>query len=92
MVRPTPTPSAEHATAATPHTSAETLLELQHELDIANDNHPAKRATRSPQQRCGNPTAGPGPAQAAPAPGDGPQGSEPEAPGAPSNAAEGDIR
>ena len=89
MVRPTPPPSAEHATAATPRTSAETVLELQHELDIANDNHPAKPATRSPQQRCGTTKAGSGPLQAL---GDRPQGSEPEAPGAPSNAAEGDVR
>lgn len=89
MVRPTPTPAAEHAAAATPRTSAETLLELQHELDIANDNHPAKRATRSPQQRGGSSKTGPGPAQAAP--GDGPQRSEAEAPGAPTKAAEGDV-
>lgn len=89
MVRPTPTPAAEHATAATPRTSAETLLELQHELDVANDNHPVKRATRSPQQQGGTTKAGPGPSRAAPAPGDGPQGSEPGAPGAPTSAAEG---
>ena len=50
MVGPTPVPAAQYATAATPRTSAETLLELQHELDVANDDHPAKRATWSPSQ------------------------------------------
>ena len=92
MVGPTPVPAAQYATAATPRTSAETLLELQHELDVANDDHPAKRATWSPSQLGATTKAGPGPAQAAPAPADPAQGSEPGAPGAPSSAVQEEIR
>ena len=87
MVGPTPVPAAQQATATTPRTSAETLLQRQHELDVANDNHPAKRATWSAPQRGGTTKAGSGPAQAAPAPADRAQGSEPGTPGAPSGAA-----
>ena len=92
MVGPTPVSAAQRVTAATPRTSAETLLELQHELDVANDDHPAKRAAWSAPQRGGATKAGPGPAPAAPAPADRAQGSEPGAPGAPSSAAQEVIR
>jgi len=49
MEGPARNPPAQQPAAAPSHESIDALLEMQHELDVANDCHPTKHPTWTPK-------------------------------------------